>query len=312
MSSRLAIEEEGAGSFEPRPAKFASLAEKTYADCWLRWDLQDNRSVASLSLKSRFEPGEAKAFLLDLFNSPVVRETTTICKGKGSMAPLSTILGSNCVTGTRIRDVKFETLATKVTSMAFFDRLIEDEGGRRILFAAKEDAAAGSSDSKEEKEKEAPLIIRKRLEDVIDGVTIADELRDALANPDTEHGGLFAAEEERELLYRIFKHVVIGGGSCQYEDTANSYLNATRDLYKDLVSVARDSSTGKIAVQSHVFAVEAIFGTPAAIPGTAPGSGKQQQSPLFPKENDRNVLWVVVTPGKFTVSCYYSAWLPFW
>lgn len=40
---------------------------------------------------------------------------------------------------------------------------------------------------------------------------------------------------------------------CQYEDLATDYLNITKHLYKDLVSVGKDQDSGEIKVQSYAF-----------------------------------------------------------
>ena len=45
---------------------------------------------------------------------------------------------------------------------------------------------------------------------------------------------------------------------CQYEDLATDYLDITKNLYKDLVSVGKDPDSGEIKVQSYAFEIKGI------------------------------------------------------
>ena len=44
----------------------------------------------------------------------------------------------------------------------------------------------------------------------------------------------------------------------QFDDDVTEYLSLTKDLYKDLVSVAKDTDTGEIKTQSLVFKINSI------------------------------------------------------
>lgn len=57
-----------------------------------------------------------------------------------------------------------------------------------------------------------------------------------LLNEDFEKYNIFTDEERDELLFRLFSHLCIGGGVCQYEDTITPYVQHTKLLYKDLVT----------------------------------------------------------------------------
>lgn len=41
--------------------------------------------------------------------------------------------------------------------------------------------------------------------------------------------------EREEFLFRLFKHLCLGGELCQYEDTVEPYMSTTRRIYKDLI-----------------------------------------------------------------------------
>jgi len=52
---------------------------------------------------------------------------------------------------------------------------------------------------------------------------------------DSDNYGIFSDEERDEFLFLLFRHLCLGGAVCQYEDTVQPYLDATKALYKDLV-----------------------------------------------------------------------------
>jgi len=106
------------------------------------------------------------------------------------------------------------------------------------------------------------------------------------------------------------------------QDDARPYLHACRDLYKDLVAVAKDPATGRVVVQSHAYSVTALLGGGAgasdgsaaapASAGAGAGGHKAEPLPLFPTGSPHNVCWVVVSPNKYQCTLYYNAWVPFW
>lgn len=52
---------------------------------------------------------------------------------------------------------------------------------------------------------------------------------------DSEYYDLFTESERNEFLFRLFKHVVIGGELVQPNDELESYTNFVKNLYKDLM-----------------------------------------------------------------------------
>jgi hypothetical protein len=68
----------------------------------------------------------------------------------------------------------------------------------------------------------------------------------------------FAEKERNEFLFHLFARLCIGGAVCQYEDYVAQYLEATKLLYKDLVTVAKDSASGELSVMSMAIEVLAI------------------------------------------------------
>lgn len=80
----------------------------------------------------------------------------------------------------------------------------------------------------------------------------------------------------------------------QYEDKMAPYLELTKALYKDLVTVAK-SAAGALQVGSLTFAVSDVSGS----------AGR-----LFPREGDNNFCYVVVDPLARHAKLWYHAWYP--
>lgn len=91
--------------------------------------------------------------------------------------------------------------------------------------------------------------IRKCFEEMVDDVPVQDEFRKALLVEDSENYGLFDDEQREELLFRLMKHLAVGGSLCQFEDTLPPYLDALRQIYRGLLSV-RKTDSGRVEVAS--------------------------------------------------------------
>ncbi|KAL2095132.1 hypothetical protein ACEWY4_009851 [Coilia grayii] len=84
-----------------------------------------------------------------------------------------------------------------------------------------------------------------------------DELRNVLTIEDSDKYDLFGPAERKEFLFRLFKHICLGGELCQYEDTVSPYMDTVKVIYKDLVSVQKDCETKQIKIISTVLKVSA-------------------------------------------------------
>lgn len=74
--------------------------------------------------------------------------------------------------------------------------------------------------------------IRGCYEETFDGLSVSDKLREILVNPDSEDAGVFTPDQERELLFHLFKALCIGGAICQPHDHLDSYTAAAKAVYK--------------------------------------------------------------------------------
>ncbi|KAG7255756.1 hypothetical protein CRUP_027864 [Coryphaenoides rupestris] len=94
-----------------------------------------------------------------------------------------------------------------------------------------------------------------------------DELRRALQEEESEHYDVIGREDRGEFLFRLFKHLCLGGELCQYEDTVAPYAEVTKHIYKDLISVQKDPQSKEISVVSTVLKVCAHDETGPRFPG---------------------------------------------
>lgn len=134
-----------------------------------------------------------------------------------------------------IQNVQFERLQVTATSLDFFNNLTSC---RDIISQNKD--------------------IKGCFDEYIDNLLISDELRKVLVNHDSKNYNLFSSSHRSEFMFHIFKQLCIGGNVCQFEDSVDVYLEATRSLYKDLVSVLRNSD-GSLKPISFVFKIHGLF-----------------------------------------------------
>eukprot|EP01031_Cornospumella_fuschlensis_P025862 gene25862-31230_t len=169
--------------------------------------------------------------------------------------------------------VESEPLSVAVMSMAFFDRLNEHgimgPGGR----------------------------IKGCFDDTFDGVTVGDLLREMLVNENSENSCVFKESEKQELIYQLFRIFAIGGELCQPEIEVERYLTITKAVYKDIVTVFRDSKTKMVQVSGKAFKV-------TNVPGLE----------LFPENpsSSQNVCIAIVDPMKRLVSVVKNTRKRFW
>ncbi|AWP21707.1 DUF4498 domain containing protein [Scophthalmus maximus] len=120
-----------------------------------------------------------------------------------------------------------------------------------------------------------------------------DELRQMLQEEDSEHYDVVRRGERGEFLFRLFKHLCLGGELCQYEDTIDPYINTTKQVYKDLISAQKDPDTKKISVVSTVIKVSAYDEFGRCFPGI--------------REQEQTFAYLIVDPFKrhVTLFCHF-------
>lgn len=270
-------------SFELISSGLPSLATASAKECLLQWNLDSSildvksfRIFGPISRASTVR--EYENMIASFLESPAHRLNFEVA-GEVTV-PVS---------------VRTAPLASTVTSMAFFERLKECDA---IL------TPSGN--------------IRGCFEEIFDGIIVNDCLREMLVsrlytlplfvskyffypmlycnyaissslsklNPDSENGSLFSPKEKNELIFQLFRILCLGGGGlCQPDVHIPRYLNMTKAIYKDLMSICKNSKSGLVELTNIVFRVDGVAGCE-----------------LFPKnpEHSCNTLIVVCDPIKRT------------
>ncbi|KAM3858465.1 cilia- and flagella-associated protein 300 [Diretmus argenteus] len=129
---------------------------------------------------------------------------------------------------------------------------------------------------------------------VHDVYAVYDKLRQMLQEEDSEHYYVVGREERREFLFRLFKHLCLGGEICQYEDRIAAYINTTKKIYKDLISVQKDPATKEISVVSTVLKVCA----------------HDEYGPCYPgrRDEEQTFAYMIIDPFKRHVVLFYHCY----
>ena len=85
----------------------------------------------------------------------------------------------------------------------------------------------------------------------------------------------------------------------QYEQSITEYMEATKDLYKDLVCVAKDENTNEIRPMSMVFKINSVT--------TSTGGSLPSES-----EHPQNFTYVIVDPLKWHANIFQGKWVSSW
>jgi hypothetical protein len=105
-------------------------------------------------------------------------------------------------------------------------------------------------------------------------------------NEDSENAYLFKEADKNQYIYHIFKLFSIGGSMCQPDNNLERYFNLTKGLYKDSLTVYRDSKTEQVAVSGRVYKIKEVSGLD-----------------LFTRpDNSNNAMFLIVCPMKKVVT----------
>ncbi|VDO11411.1 unnamed protein product [Rodentolepis nana] len=87
---------------------------------------------------------------------------------------------------------------------------------------------------------------------------IGDCLRRMLCIEGSEFYNLYSEKERAEFLFRLFKHIVIGGELVQPSEDFNVYTNFVKNLYKDLISVQKLQDSNDLVITSKICQVQVL------------------------------------------------------
>ncbi|NXX91422.1 CF300 protein, partial [Centropus bengalensis] len=169
--------------------------------------------------------------------------------------------------GSKVTTIEATEVPCTEISMSFFDRLYSEGLVRENGY------------------------IVKCYDEYYDDILISDELRKVLLLEDSDYYDIFSQSDRKEFLFCLFKHLCIGGTLCQFEDVVGPYLETTKALYKDLVSVQKNPETKEIQIISRVFRVSAYDDDGLCYPSS--------------KSHDQTFAYLVVDPCKRHVHVLY-------
>ncbi|XP_005102588.2 cilia- and flagella-associated protein 300 [Aplysia californica] len=243
-------------SFMPLAKSFSSLDGKEVQELFMKWSMKGRLKAKMFTFDQCFQAYEKDKFGQDFFNNSEVVNALEVPSNSGKYNSL----------GTKASKVKVTSVPCSVLSMSFFDKLCEGEIARE------------SGD------------VKKCFDEFIGDFTISDNLRQMLLNEDSDVFCEFNEKEREEFLFLLFSHICLGGRLCQYEDNIQPYLEVTKALYKDLISVQKDPETKALSILSHVFKVCCY---------------DDHGDVFFPssKLHPQNFAYLVVDPLKRTVIC---------
>ena len=177
------------------------------------------------------------------------------------------------ITGTSANPLKLvaDELTTEIMTMDFFDRLDEND----ISYNGH---------------------IRGCFEEIYDGLSVQDKLREMLVNEDSENSGLFSEKDKKELIYVLFRTLVVGGSMCQPDTRTERYLEMTKSLYRDLLTVYKAPTTGAVTVSGKVFLLHGADGLELH---------RHADKPF-------HTFLVIIEPMRKEISVFKNDHMPYW
>ncbi|NXY82599.1 CF300 protein, partial [Alcedo cyanopectus] len=249
----------GAGfAFRALPQKaFPCLENREIRDRLLKWSMQGRITAQAFSFDQQFGPYQKDEFVMAFFNDQNVISNLKLLSDSGEWTTL----------GSKVTKIEAAVVPCTQISMSFFDRLYSEGIVRE------------TGD------------IVKCYDYYYKDILISDELRKVLLLEDSDHYDSFSQLDRKEFLFCLFKHLCIGGTLCQFEDVVDPYLETTKALYKDLVSVQKNPETKEIHIISTVFRVSAYADNGLCYPSS--------------KSHEQTFAYLIVDPCKRHVHALY-------
>lgn len=235
---------------------------KVTTELFDKWGMLGRMEFKSFSYNKYYQKYEKDIFTKDFFKSDVVNSNIQVLTPMGEWKPLNM---SHSIDNTSVEEIDSTTL-----SMTFFDRLYSSGIVRNT----------GS--------------IVKCFDEMMDDFLISDELKKMLLMEDSDNYNLYNEKEKNEFLFKVFRHLVLGGPVNQYEDTVDPYLNTTKLLYKKLLLVVKDPNTQELSIASHVLNVQAKAGNALVFPMTT--------------DHTQSFCYLIIDNVKRHVTVWYHIW----
>ncbi|XP_006907569.1 uncharacterized protein C11orf70 homolog [Pteropus alecto] len=240
---------------------FQSLSTRETTSRLRQWSMLGRIQAQAFGFDQKFQAYRKDDFVMAFFKDPnVIPNLKLISDSSGQWITL----------GTEVKKIEAINVPCTQLSMSFFNRLYDENIVR---------------DSGH---------IVKCLDSFCDPFLISDELRKVLLVEDSEKYEVFSQPDREEFLFCLFKHLCLGGALCQYEDVLNPYLETTKLIYKDLVSVRKNPQTKKIQITSSIFKVTAYDSVGMCYPST--------------KSHEQTFSYFIVDPIKRHVHVLYHCY----
>lgn len=138
--------------------------------------------------------------------------------------------------------------------------------------------------------------LRRCMDEIYDGSTVSDQLKDLFVNPDsacTLDDAFPPDTNQQELLFHLMRVLVTGGALNQSDEHFAPYEELARSLYRALVSVKKNAvDPNAIDVTSRAFAVH--------------------HKQLFRTQSRFCACLVVLDPKKRWATVLHQTFVPFW
>lgn len=251
--------------FSPVDFRFPPLENKDSLELLKKWSMGDSMNVCRFRFDEKFTAYDMSQFVRDFFNDEeVLAGFRVLANVRGTWSSLGH--PGKC------KSVEIEEVVCEATNMAFFDRFYDCGAVRQN----------GS--------------IQGCFPEYLDNFTINQEIGKVLLMEDSDHYDIFSAEERKELLFKIFQHLTLGGPLNQYEDEIGPYFETVKSFYKSLVSVGKDPKTKKVVVNSLACKIKKIEG---------------MDQDLFPQgdiDHPQDFCYLIVNPIRREATVWYYAW----
>ncbi|XP_001626154.2 cilia- and flagella-associated protein 300 [Nematostella vectensis] len=241
--------------------KFQGFESAEVQELLLKWGMDKRTCIQMYTYEQYFQAYEKDEFVKDFFEDQNVLSTLQVVSSTNTWGSLG------------IKGAKYEAeqVPCTSTSMDFFDKLYSEGIVRE----------SGN--------------IRKCFDEYFEDFIISDELRKVLLLEDSENYDIFSEEERSEFLFKILKHLCLGGQVCQYEDSVQPYMETARTLYKDLVSVYKDQKTKKLQIGSIILKIASM---------------SEDSTVLYPSNDshDQTFAYMCVDMAKRHIYIWYHSW----
>lgn len=240
---------------------FSAFDAKSTQELLSKWGLKDRMRIQIFSYDKYFQDYDKEHFVRDFFDDQAVKDTLQVASTTNTWRPIGDLQPTKA---------DIEIIKCSVTNMEFFDRIYQEGLVRQ----------SGS--------------ICKCYDEQIEDFLISDELRKMVLSDESDFFDLFTENERQEFIFQIFKHLCVGGPVCQYEDEVGPYLDTAKFLYKDLVSVHKDTNTKELVVSCIVLKVNLWVDDVMMYPSDQP--------------HEQSFAYFVINPIKRHVIVWYHSW----